>query len=343
MCTDERRAQSEASPLDLVHLFAPPSSLVYEPMATNTTTSKYGSGFGSFVYLCRDVPSYPWCNLFYRQIQENGGLTLPDATTAPVGINVDCGILRAGDGRLGNIANMVVCGVSIIITAILAIQVSRRRAAVGRVELRTLLLLYVLSLGLQIVTNGSVLRQGGTPIVALTAIHAAVTAAFFWFLIFNGVVATQIIEDGTMSSLIPFFGIAFLIFVGTLYISLDTGFSFSNAFISNPPADLKNIALFVLTSVWPGAAIIFYYVLMAYVIIVVLRERKPLIYLSLAFLSITGSQVVYMLANKPLCKVSDAKVDGSFIATLLETIAVVLLVVTWSSITEETWGDDGYY
>ena len=25
------------------------------------------AGFGSFVYFCRDVPSYTWCNLFYKQ------------------------------------------------------------------------------------------------------------------------------------------------------------------------------------------------------------------------------------------------------------------------------------
>jgi hypothetical protein len=43
-----------------------------------------------------------------------------------------------------------------------------------------------------------------------------------------------------------------LLFVGTLYISLDTGFGFSQAFVSSPPASLHNIALFVLTSVWPG-------------------------------------------------------------------------------------------
>jgi hypothetical protein len=47
-----------------------------------------------------------------------------------------------------------------------------------------------------------------------------------------------------------------------------------------------------------------------------------------------ASQVVYILASKPLCKASDSKVDASFIATLLETVAVVLLVVTWSSVTE---------
>ncbi|KIM31365.1 hypothetical protein M408DRAFT_258253 [Serendipita vermifera MAFF 305830] len=143
-------------------------------MATTTTTdSKYGSGFGSFVYMCHNVPSYPWCNLFYRQLQSTGGVTLPPPATAPVGINIDCGIPKSGDGSLGNIANMVVCGVSIIITALLILQVSRRRAAVG-----------------------------GTPITVLTAIHAAIVALLFWFLFWNGVVATQIVEDGTLSSLI---------------------------------------------------------------------------------------------------------------------------------------------
>lgn len=26
------------------------------------------AGFGSFVYFCRDVPSYSWCNFFYSQV-----------------------------------------------------------------------------------------------------------------------------------------------------------------------------------------------------------------------------------------------------------------------------------
>jgi hypothetical protein len=62
----------------------------------------------------------------------------------------------------------------------------------GRVELRALLLAYILTLALQIVTTGAVLKQGSTPIVALTAIHAALVAAMFWMLFFNGLVATQV-------------------------------------------------------------------------------------------------------------------------------------------------------
>ncbi len=56
--------------------------------------------------------------------------------------------------------------------------------------------------------------------------------------------------------------------------------------------------------------------------------------MTLAVVIVAASQAIYMLANSPLCKVSKQKVDGSFLATLLETIGVVFLVVTWSSVTE---------
>jgi len=76
-----------------------------------------------------------------------------------------------------------------------------------------------------------------------------------------------------------------------------------------------------------------------------------------------GAQIVFLLANDPLCKAAQQKIDGSFIATLLETVSVVLLIVTWSSVTEgplsspylfkgdsdhskyltESWGEEGYY
>ena len=46
------------------------------------------------------------------------------------------------------------------------------------------------------------LRQGSTALVVLTAVHAGVVAALFWGLAANAVIATQIVEDGTWSSLV---------------------------------------------------------------------------------------------------------------------------------------------
>lgn len=72
----------------------------------------------------------------------------------------------------------------------------------GRVELRNLLILYFLTLPFQLLTTGSFLAQGSTALVALTAIHAGLVAAFFWALLMNALIATQKIEDGTPAALV---------------------------------------------------------------------------------------------------------------------------------------------
>lgn len=150
--------------------------------------------------------------------------------------------------------------------------------SIGRIELRTFLSLYFLTLPLQLVTTGacpitsrsaclcadrrlhrvpllgSFLEQGSTPLVVVTAIHAGVVAALFWSLLANGLVATQVVEDGTPSSLIPFYALALAFFAATTYISLDIGLGITSVFgPSKPLESLGSIPLFVLTSIWPAA------------------------------------------------------------------------------------------
>jgi len=308
--------------------------------------------FGALKPLCTSVPSYPLCNLFFHQLANHSPADLHAPSSdlasfenvAPVGINVECGIGRAGPGSaLGNIANIIACGLSFFFIVVLAIRCSRRVAAVGRVELRALLLLYAVTLPLQLITTGSLLRQSSEALVILTAIHAGSVAITFWALLANAVVATQVVEDGTMSSLVPFWGIATALFAATTYISLDTAFSFTAAFgPSTPPGNLTNIALFVLTSVWPAFCAVAYFVIMAYVVIGILREGRPLFYYAGAAFLFVLSQLAYFLLSKIICRGTGHKVDGSFVATLLETAAVTVLYFAWTSITEESW-DDPYY
>lgn len=80
----------------------------------------------------------------------------------------------------------------------LSIPAHRR---IGRVELRNMLIVYFITLPFQLITNGSLLQQGSTVLVVLTAIHAALVATLFWALLANALVSTQIVEDGTMASL----------------------------------------------------------------------------------------------------------------------------------------------
>ena len=301
--------------------------------------------FGSFEWLCGNTPSYTWCNLFYHQLQERGeGATLDPPSSAPMGINPECGIPKLGnDGSLGNIANIVVCAVSILLVLGLIVMAHRRKAAVGRTELQIFMILYLISLPLQLVTTGAILEQGSTALTAVTAVHAAIVATLFWSLLANGIIATQIVEDGTLSSLIPVGILSILIFAGTLYVSLDVGFNFTTALQSNPPQDLHSIPLFVLTSIWPAACFVIYFILMTYIVLGVLREIRPMWFYVLSGILFVLSQLAYFLLGKVVCNGTNGKIDGTFIATFLETAAVGALYLAWKSITEESWDDDPYY
>jgi len=305
--------------------------------------------FGDFDVLCRDTPSYPWCNLFYRQILDRAHQVFTNASlptsSAGLGVNPTCTIPRMGkENSLGNIANIVVCALSMVFVAVLIWVTNKRKAAVGRIELRTFLSLYLLTLPLQLVTTGSFLVQGGTPLVVLTAIHAGVVAALFWSLLANALVATQVVEDGTPSSLIPFYALAIVFFGVTTYISLDIALHITSVFgPSTPPQDLGSIPLFVLTSIWPVATVVIYFGIMTYIVLAVLNEVRPMWFYILSAALFVLSQLAYFLLSKVICKGSNQKVDGSFVATLLETAAVGVLYLAWKSITEESWDEDAYY
>ncbi|CAE6527791.1 unnamed protein product [Rhizoctonia solani] len=317
--------------------------------------------FGAFRPLCRSVPSYPICNLFTRQLftdfpgyLEQYGFS---QDVSGVGVNPQCAIPQAtagagagqnggGGSGLGNIANVIACGLSMVFVIFLIAGCSRRKAAVGRVELRALLVLYLLTLPFQLLDTGALLKQATTHLSVLTAIHMGLIATTFWMLLGNGIVATQVVEDGTMSSLVPFYAFSLFFFVATTYISLDTAFTFTDAFrlgtggaSGGSVENLTNIPLFVLTSVWPAAATFFYFLIMSYVVLGVLREMRPFFYYCAAAFLFVLSQLGYFLLSKIVCRGTSAKLDASFAATILETGAVGMLYLAWRSITEESWDE----
>ena len=53
-----------------------------------------------------------------------------------------------------------------------------------------------------------------------------------------------------------------------------------------------------------------------------------------AFILFALAQVIYLVVSKHICTASKAKVDGSLIATILETASVFMLFSGWKSITE---------
>jgi len=259
-------------------------------------------------------------------------LGLPDPATdatgfnqaisyAGVGVNSACYISRmhitGGEpGSVGNVANIALCGVSVLIALALAVMAGRRAAAVGRVEMRVLFLMYALVQGAQLVDTGAILRMGSLALTWVSAVHLGLVVGLYvppcyfaclprsWLIRRDrqllGVTMGRISLSTSrgrrnatfhhrapsssrlwvyklISRAQPMLLIGFVLTVGSGYIFADIGLGISGDFFaSKNPAQLRSIWAFVLSIIWPAAAAAIYFVIQMAVIVRVLREKKPL-------------------------------------------------------------------
>ena len=92
----------------------------------------------------------------------------------------------------------------------------------------------------------------------------------------NGVVGYQLLDDGTPLSL----GLLLLsggaLFIGTGYIALDTGFSWTGRFDDSLVAPNRNIALYILYQLFPLVCLVLFFILETYLVLRVLGEKRPM-------------------------------------------------------------------
>lgn len=109
-----------------------------------------------------------------------------------------------------------------------------------------------------------------------TAIHLGAITATFWILLLNAVVGFQLLDDGTPISIGLLLLSATALFVGTGYIALDTGFSWTDYFDSSRVDLNRNTGLYVLYQLMPLVFLAGFLVLESILVLRVLGERKPM-------------------------------------------------------------------
>lgn len=157
--------------------------------------------FGSYSFICRNIPSLPTCNIFFRQL-----LVTPSSTTAPAlallglpspvnsaaynqslayyasgSVNPACAIPRMGiaggqPGSLGNIANIILCAISVLVALGLAGACGKRMAAVGRSEMRAFFAVYAIVQVLNLLDTGGIFQAGSTALTWISGIHLGFVA-----------------------------------------------------------------------------------------------------------------------------------------------------------------------
>ena len=156
-------------------------------------------------------------------------------------------------------------------------------------------------------------------------------------LMLNALVGYQLLDDGTPMSIGLMLGSAAVLFIGTGFIALDTGFKFTNYWDSSYEPPNRNIALYVLYQLMPLIFVVAFYVLEAILVLRILGETRPMIYLTAAGVLFAIGQVFNYVVSRYICDGTNGKIDGAMFETLFTLLSVVLVWIFWSSITEDDW------
>ncbi|KAL1877055.1 hypothetical protein Daus18300_002665 [Diaporthe australafricana] len=282
--------------------------------------------FGNFGNFCRDS-TLPVCNLLSTSHNQNGGWGGCELTGISVG----------GGRRLGNLGSILLCGVAIATAIYLILRSERKKAAVGRREMQLFLVGYIVISICEIFTVGE-FPLNSTVRIAFTGIHIGFIIASTWMLMLNAVVGYQFIDDGTPMSLGLILVSAAVLLIGTGYIALDTGFDWTGKFSSSYDApNYRNIALYVLYQLAPLIFLVAFYVLETVLVLRVLGETRPMVYLTLAAILFALGQIFNYAISPHICNGTGGKIDGALFQTLFTLLSVVMIWVFWSSITEDDW------
>ncbi|KAL8648158.1 MAG: hypothetical protein Q9210_005152 [Variospora velana] len=292
--------------------------------------------FGNFNNFCRDS-TLPVCNLFspWRERPENLFGQLQGYGR--------CELLGIGLSRgrhLGNLGSILIAFIAICVAILLIQRADRKQAAVGRREFQLFLVGYIIIEICEIFTVGGL--PMGSPlqqrvVLGFTAVHLGAIVATLWVLMLNGIVGFQLLDDGTPLSLGLILLSAAALFIGTGYIALDTAFSYSGHFDSSMRGDHRNIGLYVLYQLAPLVFLAAFFVLETVLVLKVLGEKKPMLYLIGAALLFALGQIFQYVISTHICSGTNGRINGAMFETLFTLLAVVMTWVFWSSITEDDW------
>ena len=136
-------------------------------------------------------------------------------------------------------------------------------------------------IGFIIIEICEIFTVGGFPLDgkvrrAFSAVHIAAIVATTWILMMNAAVGFQLIDDGTLLSVFLIFGSAALLFIGTGYIALDTGFNWTGYWHQSLARPNQSYALYTLYQLVPLVFLFVYFCLATVLVLVVLREVRPM-------------------------------------------------------------------
>jgi len=234
-----------------------------------------------------------------------------------------------------NLAELIVCALSIAAAVYFILRCRMKKAAVGRLEMIIFFLWYFLAVVLELVIGG--IGLGAPASTYVGALQVGSTAAAFVALFLNGFVGYQWLDDGTTISLLGIFGTSALYGIVAAYFAADASLQIN---FKTSPGSPINIPLYVCYFIVPVICVGLYVITAAVLVFMYLRSRRPLGLLLGAFLAFVLAAMFALFVSFAICQGTSGAIDGRFLVTFWIAMAVWWVFRFWDSITEDTWEDE---
>lgn len=277
-------------------------------------------GFGDFTTLCETAP-LPLC----------ASVGPIRSVASGVGIEPDC---YARNIELANTiifegASSFMHILALVMTVIMILHIRGKFTAVGRKEILAFFYLYMLLSFFSLVVDAGVVPPASNPYPYFVALQNGLVSALVTCLLINGFVGFQLYEDGTPLSVWLLRLCSLAAFAISFLVSLATFKSWAGLGPTN------TVGLFVVLYLLNAIQLLVYVVLQVLLVARTLEDRWPLGNLAFAVFFFIIGQVVMYAFSSTICGATSHYLDGLFIATICNLLAVMMIYKYWDSITKE--------
>ncbi|KAG2221315.1 hypothetical protein INT45_013999 [Circinella minor] len=162
-----------------------------------------------------------------------------------------------------------------------------------------------------------------------TAAHLGLVSATFWCLLLNGFVGFQFAEDGTPISL---WSIRVTCFTVWFIVTLISILTFNNIGLLNYE---RPAVLWIIYFIVNSAAFIIYMIMQVILVVFTLDDPWALGDIGFGALFFLIGQVIMYVFSVPLCEYFKHYMDGLFLGSGFNLLAVMMVYKYWDSITKE--------
>ncbi|KAM0342989.1 hypothetical protein ACHAPU_009019 [Fusarium lateritium] len=278
------------------------------------------ASFGDFTPICEIAP-LPLCASVGPILQATGR----------TGIEPEC---YARNIELANTiifegATSVMHIVALVMTVIMILHVRSKFTAVGRKEILSFFYLYMLLTAMSLIVDAGVAPPGSDPYPYFVSAQNGFSSAVITCLLINGFVGFQLYEDGTPLSVWMLRICSLAAFTISFLVSLATFKSWAGLGPTN------TVGLFVVLYLLNAVQLFVYVAMQILLVTRTLQDRWPLGDIAFGIFFFVAGQVLLYAFSSKICTAISHYVDGLFLATVCNLLAVMMIYKYWDSITKE--------